>query len=519
MALYKIIPSIVAALALGSGVGGSIHANDTCSPAFLSSTLAIPNNGSVLDLSAYDSSQSVTGSAGVLNFCNVTITYTHPGWNDTININVLLPQTNWNGRFQGVGGGGWAASSGSSSLLAAVAQNYSAGNTDAGHANNGGSSASWAFKGNGELNIPLLQDFASTAYNDLAVVGKQLANKYYGYGPNYSYWSGCSTGGRQGLMMAQRYPTAYDGIYAGSPAIHWESFQIAQYWGQFVMNQLDHHPPNCVFDYITAAAVSACDALDGVVDGVISALNRCHFDPYSVVGQVVNCTDGTVTISSQDAEIAQKTWQGPRASNGTFLWWGINPGTQFEGLTGTTCSSLTNCTGSPVSISTDWISNWVLDDPQFDFESLTLETFTRLFPEAYRQYHEIIGTEDPDLQGFRNAGGKMVTWHGLADQLIYPNGTISYYEAVESRDPKVRDYYRFFPAPGVAHCGGGAGEAPVDPLDAVTDWVESGKAPDTLAAKSADGLRTRNLCQYPLFSVYEGGDPADSSSFACRESW
>lgn len=207
-----------------------------CSPCFLQQNITIRNGGKVFDVSAIPTKNYSLANVspllhGAVNFCNVTVTYTHPGFNDTIHINVLLPLYSWNGRFQGVGGGGWATNSGPTSLVPGVAMNYSTGNTDGGHPDNGAGSSSWAFKANGQLNIPLLEGFASVALHDLAVVGKQISHKFYGHGPNKAYWNGCSTGGRQGLMMAQRYPTDYNGIYAASPAIHWETFQVAQYWG------------------------------------------------------------------------------------------------------------------------------------------------------------------------------------------------------------------------------------------------------------------------------------------------
>ncbi|KAI0470897.1 putative feruloyl esterase [Xylariaceae sp. FL0804] len=469
---------------------------------------------------ASTAASAATGNQCTSNYCNVTVTYGHPGFNDTINTNVFLPVTGWNGRFQGVGGGGWATSSGAASLLAPVAEGYSAGNTDGGHSDYDLTSAVWAFLPDGSNNLPLLEDFSYLALGELATIGKQLSTRYYGAAPRYAYWNGCSTGGRQGLMMAQRYPTAYDGIYAGSPAIHWESFQVAQYWGQYLMASLGHYPPPCAYDTITAAAVAACDELDGVADGVIAALSLCRFDPHTLVGTAANCTAGNYTITEEDAVLAEKVWQGPRDGKGNFLWWGINPGTEFEGLTDTVCADgVTNCTGVPFSIAPDWIANWVLDDPDFDFATLTVDSFAALFPEARAKYSALIGTEDPDLSAFRAAGGKMVSWHGLADQLIYPAGTESYYQAAERADPAVRDFYRFFPAPGVMHCGGGAGDTPSDPFGAVVAWVENGTAPETLPAASTDGTSLRDLCQYPLVSVFKGGDPKDASSFACGTSW
>ncbi|KAL4808639.1 Tannase/feruloyl esterase [Aspergillus unguis] len=483
---------------------------DSCSaPRF--SGISIPD-GEVLDLTA----KTVTDyqiANSTIDFCNVTVTYTH-GWNDTIHSMFYLPLSNWNGRFQGVGGGGWAASQGPESLLEPVLNGYAAGNTDAGHELNILSTESWFLDAQGKLNIPLLKDFASVALNDLGVIGKQVSHIFYGVEPHHSYWSGCSTGGRQGYMLAQRYPTTFDGIFAAAPAINWDRFIIAEYWPQFVMNSLGHYPEACVLAGITAAAVEACDGeLDGVDDGVISYPEVCDFDTASVVGRQLDCGS---SITDLDAELVKRIWEGPRTSNGS-LWYGLEKGTDLTGLGGTSCSSPTDCTGQPFAISYDYITRWVLQNPDADLTGITLDEYVELFHSSSKQYNHIIGTSNPDLSAFKEAGGKLLTWHGVADPLIFPKGTEDYYTRVESQDPNVRDFYRLFEAPGVGHCAGGVGEVPVDPLQAVVAWVENGTAPETLLARSDDGQRTRELCLWPLISVYEGGDPTKPESFVCEE--
>jgi hypothetical protein len=193
----------------------------------------------ILALSAYErqiysyAPLNITG----LNFCNVNITYTHPGYNDEIHVQVWLP-LKWNQRFQGTGGSGFVTGVFDEALAPAVAQDYSAVSTDGWHVLNVTSAAAWALISPGNVDCNLLQDFASMALNDMTVLGKAATKSYYGTAPRYSYWNGCSTGGRQGLMMAQRFPDAYEGILPGAPAINWPSFIVAQYWDQLIMNQL-----------------------------------------------------------------------------------------------------------------------------------------------------------------------------------------------------------------------------------------------------------------------------------------
>ncbi|KAI9931158.1 hypothetical protein ASPWEDRAFT_34312 [Aspergillus wentii DTO 134E9] len=485
-----------------------------------SSSIAHPKvpQGKVLDLTAASVTNYQSGDS-TLSFCNVTVTYTHPGWNDTIHVTVWLPLSNWNERLQGSGGGGYAMRSDDDTLAEAVGLNYAVVATDGGHTPVSPNSESWSLDASGNVNMPLLKDFAYVALNDAAIIGKNVTNSFYGHGPRYSYWNGCSTGGRQGLMLAQRYPTAYNGIMAAAPAINWPSFIVAEYWPQFVMNQLNTYPSACVLDSITNATIKACDEIDGVKDGVISAPDLCQFDPLTTVGQKVDCNGSSVSITKNDALVIKKTWEGLRSTNGSFLWYGLDKGAPLSGLAGTTCSSPSNCTGSPFSISADWISRFILQDPSVDLTRLSHEDLIKIFTELKICYSSIIGIDNPDLSAFKQAGGKMITWHGLADQLIFPNGTMQYYNRVEDKDSSVRDFYRFFEAPGVEHCRGGNGYVPVDPLDSVVSWVEEGTAPETIAAATTDGAKHRNLCPYPLVSVYKGGDEKEASSYECRKSY
>jgi hypothetical protein len=197
-----------------------------CSPAHFAAP-DIPD-AKVLDLSAAPV-VNYTRNGWTLDFCNVTVTYTHLGWNDTIHSTVWLPLSGWNERLQGSGGGGFAMMHGLDDLADAVGAHYAVVATDGGHAPIIQSSDSWSLDASGDVNMVLLKDFAYVALGDAAIIGKSITNSFYGYGPKYSYWNGCSTGGRQGLMLAQRYPTAFDGILANAPAIYWPSFIPAEY--------------------------------------------------------------------------------------------------------------------------------------------------------------------------------------------------------------------------------------------------------------------------------------------------
>jgi hypothetical protein len=244
-----------------------------------------------------------------INYCNVTVSYTHPGENDTINVQVWLPQDTWNGRMQHIGGAGWQAGlhyAGRKGMTAALGEGYATLGTDAGLGSLS-DPADWALLSPGNLNLYLVRNLVSVSLNDVSIIGKDILNSYYGQPPTYSYFSGCSQGGRQGMELAQRYPEAYDGIAASAPAINWNKFLMADYFPTLLMNEMGEYPANCELDAITAAAISTCDGDDGVIDKVISDPQSCDFDLQTLVGTSINCTDtrSILKISSVAALIAQ----------------------------------------------------------------------------------------------------------------------------------------------------------------------------------------------------------------------
>jgi hypothetical protein len=441
---------------------------------------------------------------GMPAFCELTVTLTHPGAHDRVTVAVWLPSNTWNGRFQGTGGGGFAAGLFAVGLVPALVQGYAAAATDAGVPVDIADPSSWAD------DPQLVTNFAYRSLHDMTVVGKAATARFYGRPPAYSYWNGCSTGGRQGLMEAQRYPSDYNGIVASAPAINWTRFIPAELWPQVVMNEAHHHPTQCVLEAFNTAAVAACDRLDKVADGVIGSPGQCHYDPRRLVGTTIQCDGRAVTITEADAAVVARIWAGPG------VWSGMEKGTPFYGIANTTEDGTA---GIPFPIADNWIKYFVLRDPGYDTSTLTYAGWYRLFARSQAEYARIFDTSDPNLTAFRAAGGKMVTWHGLADELIFPAGTTDYYRRVAAATPgRADDFYRVFLAPGVNHCAGGAGPVPTDPLAAVVAWVEHGTAPETPPAQSATA--TRNLCRYPLVSRYDGtGDPNRAASYRCARSY
>ncbi|WP_194915938.1 tannase/feruloyl esterase family alpha/beta hydrolase [Catenulispora rubra] len=450
--------------------------------------------------------------------CEVTVTLTHPGANDHATVQVWLPQTGWNGRFQGVGGAAYAAGQ-IGNVATAVKQGYAAATTDAG-VDTSGLNSSWALTANGKINTAALTDFASRSVHEMTLVGKEVVADVYTHAASYSYFNGCSTGGRQGYMEAQKYPTDYNGINADAPAINWNQFEVATLWPQVVMNQEHTYPTGCEFNAFNAAAVKACDKLDGVVDGLISDPNKCGFDPRRLVGTKVECDGKQVTITAADADVVRKIWDGPRDTAGRRLWYGLPVGASFDYLAASTTDASGVTSGSPFIVPAQWVANFVQKQPGFSSANLTYKQFDQIFQKARAEYDSVIGTSNPNLSAFRNAGGKLITWQGDADQLIPTAGTVDYRQRVDALmggTKKVDDFYRVFLAPGVAHCGLQGGG--VDDMAALTTWVEHGQAPSVLHATlpTATGQTVaRDVCRYPMVSHYTGhGDPTSASSFRC----
>ncbi|MEE4545831.1 tannase/feruloyl esterase family alpha/beta hydrolase [Streptomyces sp. V4-01] len=459
---------------------------------------------------------------GVPAFCQVTVVLTHPGDGDHAKVQTWLPLTGWNGRFQGLGGSAYLAGDNGVGLGTAVKGGYAATTTDAGVGD--ALDTSWALNAKGQVDTALLKNFASRSQHEAAVVGKQVVDGVFGKQASYSYFTGCSTGGRQGYMEAQRYPGDFDGILADAPAVNWDEFEVATLWPQVVMNNEKTYPTDCEFNAFTDAAVKACDPLDGAKDGLVNDASRCDFDPRKLIGTKVVCKGETLTITAADANVVRKIWDGPRTTSGEKLWAGVPIGASLPALAGLNPPDADgNVTGAPFPVPQAWVQLWLKQDPSFDVSTITYSQFTQLFKQSEAEYDKVIGTDDPDLSSFRASGGKLLTWQGQADQYIPADGTVQYRDQVVRQTrggaQKVDDFYRVFLAPNTAHCGLNGLDGSTDGLAALTSWVEHGKAPRTLPATliNASGQAvSRDLCAYPEVSVYKGhGDTAAASSFRC----
>ncbi|MEO2195756.1 MAG: tannase/feruloyl esterase family alpha/beta hydrolase [bacterium] len=451
-------------------------------------------------------------------FCRVAATTT-----PAVNFEVWLPTDGWNGKFHTSGNGGMAGSISYGAMATALNRGYAASSTDTGHVRgDGGFDANWA------LNRPdLIEDFGHRSIHLTAVHGKAISEAFYGDAPNYAYYVGCSKGGQQGMMEAQRYPDDFDGLVVGDPAHMWTSFYAsAHLW--YALATLDNEdsyiPPDKVA-ILGDAVTAACDAIDGIEDGVLDDPRQCQFDP-----DTLTCAAGqdeSTCFTSAQAQAVKDIWSGPTNSAGDVLYPGLVPGGEAgRGGWSSWVTGQQAYAGTHFMAAEDFMRNMVFDDPEWDFRTWD---YDRDLPVALAKTGEALDADDPDLRPLRDRGGKLLVYHGWSDPDISPIGTIDYYEEVmsligdgASSDEALtatKEFFRLFMVPGMGHCRGGPGPDSFDALTAMERWVEQGVAPDQMvASKMADGevVRTRPLCTYPQVAEWNGtGSTDDAANFSC----
>ena len=521
-------PAATTGTATGTGTGPGTAPAPAPAPATVCSARAIQDrldlaNVTVASAASITSGRTAPGSpsvSGLRPFCAVTLKQADSAGN-VISTVAWLPAP-WNGRFQGVGGSYYSCGINESALAGGIQDGYATASTDcgipAGHERTG----QWGLRPDNTLNRPLINDFAYAGIHDMSVTGKAVTTAYYSQDPAYSYFQGCSTGGREGLMEAQRYPGDYNGIVSGAPAINWPQFLPSALWPQLVMKESNDYLPACKQAAFTEAVVKACSNQSGAVSPFITDPDNCHWSPARLVGVLTPCG----MITQTDALVMERIWAGPTATDGKRLWYGVEPGASLSAQAGTsTIDGVT--TPEPFSIPLGWFQYYLKQDPSWNWQTLTYSQFDQLFAQSVSEFSPVIATNNPDLSRFRKDGGKILIWHGLADQQISPQGTISYYQRVQQAmggPEQTATFARLFLAPGAAHCESAAGPIPDNPLAAVVDWVEHGKPPTTIVGTLTNPVSnaitlTRPLCPYPASAAYTGhGSPSDASSFTCTTS-
>jgi feruloyl esterase len=470
-------------------------------------SMTLPNatitSASVVDGGAFTPPGANQPLRGLPAFCRVAATL-KPSSDSDIKVEIWMPASGWNGKFQAVGNGGWAGVISYPAMAAAIRRGYATASTDTGHAGNGGD-ASFAF------NHPeKLVDFAYRAVHEMTVQAKAVINQHYGNAPTRSYWNGCSTGGRQGLKEAQKFPADFDGILAGAPANYMTHLLSHSIWvAQASLKDPASLIPREKYAAVHKAALDACDLLDGVKDGVIEDPTKCHFDP-----KAIQCTgaDAPTCLTAPQVEAARKIYAPATNSKGAVIFPGLEPGSEpiWSGLAGP----------APLIIADTFFKYDVFKNPAWDFKTLDFDKDVAMID---KQDDGLLNATDPNLKPFFSRGGKLLLYHGWTDQLIAPRNSINYYASVTKAmggADKATESIRLFMVPGMAHCGGGDGTSTFDGMTAIEQWVEQKKAPaQILASHMANGVadRTRPLCLYPAVAAYKGsGDTNDAANFTCK---
>ena len=510
-----------------TAMSGAAVALPTCADLATNPAYGLAGNSQVSGITA--ALQPTVGTTTA--YCRVDFTFSGesgpsagylPGQSQQLKIRVGLPPNTvdiatptaagavaWNGKNRDLGGGGYAGSVGG--VTSSTNLGYVGTSTDTGHSAAAG--GSFALNPDGTLNFGLIEDFAADGIHEQHVWGVKLATTYYGAEPVRKYWMGCSTGGRQGHYQAQNFPQDFDGILAGANAFNWDRFITAELWPAVVMNEEVGAPIAATkLNAVTNASIAACDAADAIPgDGIIQDPRACTYSASSFICTANGGPSSDPTcLTPAEARAVNKIWDGPRDANGDRAWYGLERGASLLGLAGT----------SPFSIANDHFKYWIHQNPAFDWHMVTETSFFTDMLASIGKFNDVIGTDD-DLKAFRKAGGKMITYHGLSDQLIPPRGTYHYYNSVlQGNYKETQKFYRYFPYPGNGHCGGGSaplinGEALFQTL---VNWVESGVEPDYVVASQASPSRTRKICMYPNVPVYNGsGSTDDQANFHCDE--
>lgn len=418
-----------------------------------------------------------------------------------VNFEVWMPAANWNGKFQAVGGGGFAGVISYGAMATALNRGYATASTDTGHSTPGGS---WAL-GRPEL----VTDFAYRAIHEMTVKSKLIVEAFYGNGPRKSYFVGCSTGGRQGLMEAQRFPADYDGIIAGAPANYWTHLMAGTLWVSTAGRREGTSLPPAALALLNQEALKKCDPDDGVTDGLIGNPQACRFDP-AVAQCSGGSSDGCLTLAQvQAATRIYSPSVNPRTKAEIFP--GMPPGGEL------TWTALVG--ERPFAIPGEFFKYFVYDNADWDWTSID---FDKDVAAADAKWGAVMNAVDPDLSAFKARGGKLIMYHGWNDQLIQPGNTINYFTSVSKKmgAKETDDFARLFMAPGMAHCAGGPGPNTFDAVTALEQWVEQGTKPAQLVASHATNGkvdRTRPLCPYPQVATYRGSGSIDeAANFVCR---
>lgn len=513
----------------------------------------------------------------VIDFCNVTLAYTHNGLNDTVHLNYWFPPpASFQNRFLATGGGGYSINSGTStrgSLPGGVMYGAVSGMTDGGFGSFETQVSDVILIQNGTMDRNALYMFGYQAIHEMTVLGKEFTQKFYGIGNStatlssngttsnsttskstklYAYYQGCSEGGREGMSQIQRFPDQFDGVSIGAPAMRYSFQQVQHLWAGFVQKTLEYFPSSCEASYITNATIAACDPLDGKKDGVVARSDLCilEFDLDSIVGDAYSCPANfsagggmmgrrpsnipaqNGTVSQEAVNVMKTILAGPKDSQDRQVYFSYQPGasidnaaTAYNSATGEWELSVSGLGGQYVTLFLQLLQ--LNNLPSLD--GVTADTLRDWMYEGWTKYNDVLQTNWPDLSALRDAGAKVLHYHGEQDGSIPAASSVRYYESVrnllygnlnstEESYKALGEWYKFFTIPGAGHCGPNRaqpnGPWPQNNLEVLINWVESGLAPNTLNGTVLQGDHqgeNQQICAWPLRPQWSN----DTSSPSC----
>lgn len=514
----------------------------------------------VIATAVYNSSQGSTGGMGAgpgastssanYPYCNVTVTYTHPGKNDEVVVKYAFPQpSDFKNRFYVAGGGGYSLST---SATGGLEYGAVGGATSAGYDAFTVSFDDAVLTGNGSINWDATNMFGYQALGEMTKLGKALTNSFYGLSNNtkiYTYYEGCSDGGREGMSQIQRWGEEYDGAIIGAPAFRYAQQQVNHIFSSVVEHTLDYYPPPCAIEKIVNATIVACDPLDGRTDSVVARTDLCmlQFNLSSIIGESYYCAAQTIsslgfgfdgsnnstmskrqmgaagstssnvpeqngTVTANDVAVAQTILDGLHNSQGerAYLSWQIS---SSFGDTATTWNNETNAWELNIpSTGGEFITKFVQlvnETNLSNLDGITYDTVVEWMQIAYERYLATLQTTVPDLTPFQAHGGKLIHYHGEADGSVPTASSVHYYQSVQSimypneTNANMSDWYQLYIVPGAGHCGTNTlqpGPYPENNMNIMIDWVENGNQPSRLNATVTSGEyagEIQMLCQWP----------------------
>jgi feruloyl esterase len=434
-------------------------------------------------------------------YCRVALTL-KPSSDSEIEMELWMPAQNWNNKFEMAGNGGWAGSiQGFAVMRDALREGYATAGTDTGH-----KGADPAF---GLGHPEKLVDFSYRAVHETVLKSKLFIKAFYGKDPKLSYWNGCSTGGRQGLMEAQKYPNDFDAIIAGAPAdyqTHLHAWDMMV--GVAVRKDDQHFVSTTKLAALNKAVMETCDAADGVKDGLLNDPRKCSFDPGKLSCKAGENKDDCLTPA--ELESVKSMYSAAKRKDGTLIFPGKEPGSE------TSWTAISQRTPAPAALSSGTFQFATYQDAKWDWRTFDLDKDTAAADEKFGYVNAT-----SDLNAFKNHGGKLLMYHGWSDTAISPENSINMYTSiVQKTGSKSDNWIKLYMIPGMGHCQGGPATDQFNKMAIIERWRESNTAPEAVVAAHVTGnnvTMTRPLCPYPQVATYNGvGSTNDAASFSCK---